>query len=55
MSTYSLNDYKGIPLDKRMEQYLSSISNGFYIEAGAFNGLDQSNTKYLENKVGLVS
>jgi len=50
MSTYSLNDHKGIPLDKRMEQYLSNISNGFYIEAGAFNGLEQSNTKYLENK-----
>jgi FkbM family methyltransferase len=50
MSTYSLNDHKGVPLDKRMELYLGNIKNGFYIEAGAFNGIEQSNTKYLENK-----
>ena len=50
MATYSLNDHKGIPLDKRMEHYLKDINPGFYIEAGAFDGLTQSNTKYLENK-----
>jgi len=50
MTTYSLNDNKGIPLDKKLEKYLGDISNGFYIEAGSFDGLTQSNTKYLEDK-----
>lgn len=34
-------------LDDTLQKYLN-YSNGFFIEAGANNGLTQSNTKYLE-------
>jgi FkbM family methyltransferase len=34
-------------MDNKLQKYLS-YSNGFFIEAGANNGFDQSNTYYLE-------
>lgn len=42
----SLND-----LDDRLAKYLN-FTNGFYVEAGANNGVEQSNTFYLEKCFG---
>ena len=42
---YSLHD-----LDIKIEKYLCKIENGFYIEAGANDGIYQSNTKYFQEK-----
>lgn len=39
---YALND-----LDKKIERYLPH-NNGFFVELGANNGIDQSNTLYFE-------
>jgi FkbM family methyltransferase len=38
------------PITTRLLDYLKSIENGFYIEAGAFDGITQSNTKFLEEE-----
>jgi FkbM family methyltransferase len=47
MSRYfGLND-----LDKKLEQYLPE-KNGFFVELGANNGVDQSNTLYFERYKG---
>ena len=44
---YGLND-----LDKKMEKYLN-YKDGYFVEAGANNGINQSNTLfYEENKIG---
>lgn len=43
---YALND-----LDKQMEAYLSH-TNGFYVELGANDGVNQSNTFYFEKHKG---
>ncbi len=40
--SFSLNE-----LDIKLDQYIN-LSNGFFIEAGANNGIDQSNTLYFE-------
>jgi FkbM family methyltransferase len=42
----ALND-----LDRKLEKYIH-FRNGFYIEAGANDGYSQSNTYYLEKKLG---
>ena len=42
------NGYEG--LDKRMLKYIN-YSNGFYIECGANDGVNQSNTWYFEKKL----
>ncbi len=42
----SIND-----LDRKLERYLN-FRNGFFIEAGANDGYSQSNTYYLEKKLG---
>lgn len=36
-------------IDKKLEKYLNSIEKGFFIEAGANDGVKQSNTYFLEN------
>jgi FkbM family methyltransferase len=45
--SYSLNE-----IDLKLEPYLSEIRNGFFIEAGANDGIRQSNTLYYEKKYG---
>ena len=42
----ALND-----LDNKLQSYLN-FKEGFFIEAGAFNGVDQSNTYFLEKRKG---
>lgn len=44
---YSHEDNKKIPLDKKLDNVFQK-SNGFFIELGANNGLEQSNTAYFE-------
>ena len=43
------NGYQG--LDKKMLKYIN-YKNGFYIECGANDGVNQSNTWYFEKKLG---
>lgn len=38
------------PITKRILEYVSEIENGFYIEAGSYDGVFQSNTKFLEEE-----
>ena len=43
-----VNKYSGLNnLDKKLEKYLN-FDNGFYVELGANNGIEQSNTLYYE-------
>lgn len=44
---HSLNN-----LDKKLYNKHINHKNGFYIEAGAYNGVDQSNTLFFEKKLG---
>jgi FkbM family methyltransferase len=46
---FNFNGYLG--LDKKMREFIS-YKSGFYIECGANNGVDQSNTWYYEKKLG---
>lgn len=39
-------------LDLKLRPYLKNIKNGFFIEAGANNGINQSNTYYFEKYLG---
>ncbi len=45
---YSLNDSKGVPLDKKLDILFNHKENGFFIELGAFDGITQSNTYFFE-------
>ncbi len=44
-------DCKNIPITEKILKHIGLIHNGFYIEAGAYDGLFQSNTKILEEKL----
>lgn len=46
--SYSLNDSKGIALDKKLDLLFNHKKNGFFIELGAFDGITQSNTYFFE-------
>lgn len=54
-----LKELLGVPpytganqLDRKLDKYLSDRPPGFFIEAGANDGIDQSNTYYLERVRG---
>lgn len=47
---YCAVNCKREPITKRILEYISNIDNGFYIEAGAYDGVLQSNTKFLEEE-----
>ncbi len=49
--SYSLTDYRGIPLDHLLVDIIN-VKNGIFIEVGAFDGINYSNTKLLEESYG---
>jgi len=49
--SYSLSDFRGVPLDQKLVEILN-FENGIFIEAGANDGMIQSNTKLLEEQYG---
>jgi hypothetical protein len=50
LDPYCAVNCKKEPITKRILEYVGTIENGFYIEAGAYDGLLQSNTKFLEEE-----
>lgn len=50
LDPYCATNSKREPITKRILDYIGNISNGFYIEAGAYDGILQSNTKFLEEE-----
>ncbi len=48
MTSYSLKNNKGEPIDLILNNIFKNIDNGFFIELGAHNGLTQSNTAFFE-------
>ena len=48
LPTYSLCDVKGVPLDHKLVELLS-MRDGIFVEVGAYDGVNQSNTKLLED------
>jgi FkbM family methyltransferase len=52
LDPYCAINCKKEPITKRILDYIGNIENGFYIEAGAFDGILQSNTKFLEEEYG---
>jgi len=47
LKSFSLTDSKNIPIDFKLDSIINK-TNGFYIELGANNGLEQSNTAFFE-------
>lgn len=47
MRSFSHTDSKQIPLDFKLNELINK-ENGFFIELGAYNGIDQSNTAFFE-------
>jgi FkbM family methyltransferase len=45
---YGAVDCKGVQYDYKLDNIFNKKENGFYIELGAFNGLDSSNTAFFE-------
>jgi len=50
LDIYCAVNSKKEPITKKIIKYIGEIENGFYIEAGAHDGLLQSNTKFLEDQ-----
>jgi len=50
LDPYCAINCKREPITKRILEYIGNIQNGFYIEAGAYDGVLQSNTKFLEEE-----
>lgn len=51
LDPYCALNCKREPIMKRILEYIGNIENGFYIEAGAYDGILQSNTKFLEEEL----
>ncbi len=51
LSSYSLADFQGAPLDCKLVERMN-FRNGVFIEVGANDGIAQSNTKLLEEAYG---
>ena len=51
LDPYCAVNCKREPITKRILEYIGNIENGFYIEAGAYDGVLQSNTKFLEEEL----
>lgn len=49
---YCSHDSKNEPITHKIIKYMDNIHNGFYIEAGAYDGVLQSNTLFLEEEYG---
>ena len=47
LKSFSLTDSKNVPIDFKLDSIINK-TNGFYIELGANNGLEQSNTAFFE-------
>lgn len=50
LDPYCSINCKKEPITKRILEYISQIQNGFYIEVGGYDGVFQSNTKFLEEE-----
>jgi len=51
LDPYCAVNCKREPITKRILEYIGNIENGYYIEAGAYDGIFQSNTKFLEEEL----
>jgi hypothetical protein len=51
LDPYCAVNCKREPITKRILEYIGQIENGFYIEAGAYDGVLQSNTKFIEEEL----
>lgn len=49
--SYSQKDYRGIPFDQMLCRIMN-YKNGVFVEVGAYDGIESSNTKLLEEKYG---
>lgn len=47
-----MNDNTGKPIVLKVLEHIGHVRNGIYVEAGAHDGIDQSNTKYLNERLG---
>ncbi len=45
---YASHDAKGRPYDAKLDEIFQRKENGFFVELGAFNGMDHSNTAFFE-------
>ena len=46
---HGLNDCDGIPMDRKLDELFNKKEKGIFIDVGAHNGIQQSNTLFLEN------
>jgi hypothetical protein len=46
---HGLNDCDGIPMDRKLDELFNKKEKGIFIDVGAHNGIEQSNTLFLEN------
>ena len=48
MTSYSFGDISGMPFDHKLDMLFKNKENGFFIELGANDGIEQSNTAFFE-------
>lgn len=49
IDTFCIHNHKGIPITNLLIDYIKDIKNGFYVEVGAYDGIFQSSTKFIED------